>query len=657
MRYSYFLHFLVVSIILSPILVIAIDTKTSGRILDTFKKEEYELLFETIPFDNSGSHELLEHEYLMSGLDGLKTKLTAMQEVYSVKKGFMTEKRLNLEAAIGIIEGAIHSTESEIVKIQTDIESKQTNIQQYTITSLELKKKTEKNKQIILSYLANIYSESNVIFDASNSVDLIQGLILSSESTDTIITDITYKSLVSVLGQRFIDEYRSLIQEYYRISIRMDTEIQELESLQDQLSVQKSNLENQKNEREKILTVTKWQEELFQKYIDSQKQAQEMVEKSWQNANEAYTASLEKMLKQNGCSKEQKIEDSLKCDRIIQFYENEKLLRKTNISTGTVNVFDWPVTSRTISTFFRDAGYYSTLSSHHDAIDIASPQGSDVTAPLDGYVYYILPPAPGGYSYLALKHPNGYVTVYGHLSEILVTPYKFVKKWELIAKSGGAPGTPGAWPMTSGAHLHFEVWQNKNPIDPLRVLSIASVEYTTLLAKYQDKFIADFTESFGTGADISKYERKFILRGDNEEARQKYLLKTYATPDFQDWSMWVNTALDARIDPSFMMCVGLSETTLGNNLKTPYNIGNVGNTDDGGTYTFTSPSEGLSWMTKTFNNKFLGKYKTIDELSRWGNTTGSIYASSNGNWHNNLVRCLSALKWRFVEDTYPFRMK
>ncbi len=257
MRYSYFLHFLVVSIVLSPMLVIAIDTKTSGRILDTFKKEEYELLFETIPFDNSGSHELLEHEYLMSGLDGLKTKLTAMQEVYSVKKGFMTEKRLNLETAIGIIEGAIHSTESEIVKIQTDIESKQTNIQQYTITSLELKKKTEKNKQIILSYLANIYSESNVIFDASNSVDLIQGLILSSESTDTIITDITYKSLVSVLGQRFIDEYRSLIQEYYRISIRMDTEIQELESLQDQLSVQKSNLENQKNEREKILTVTK----------------------------------------------------------------------------------------------------------------------------------------------------------------------------------------------------------------------------------------------------------------------------------------------------------------------------------------------------------------------------------------------------------------
>lgn len=69
--------------------------------------------------------------------------------------------------------------------------------------------------------------------------------------------------------------------------------------------MQKSNLENQKHEREKILEVTKGQEELFQKYIDSQRQAQEIVEKSWQNANEAYTASLEKMLKQNGCTKDQ----------------------------------------------------------------------------------------------------------------------------------------------------------------------------------------------------------------------------------------------------------------------------------------------------------------------------------------------------------------
>ena len=108
--------------------------------------------------------------------------------------------------------------------------------------------------------------------------------------------------------------------------------------------------------------------------------------------------------------------------------------------------------------------------------------------------------------------------------------------------------------------------------------------------------------------------------------------------------MWVDTALEADIDPSFMMCIGLAETTLGNHLKTAYNIGNIGNTDSGGTYSFNSAQEGLSWMTATFNNKYLGKYTKLSELSRWGNTDGAIYASSNSNWHNNTVRCLSALK-------------
>ena len=90
---------------------------------------------------------------------------------------------------------------------------------------------------------------------------------------------------------------------------------------------------------------------------------------------------------------------------------------------------------------------------------------------------------------------------------------------------------------------------------------------------------------------MSQYKKKFNLVGKNEVERQKYLLKTYAAPDFQDWQMWVDTALDARIDPSFMMCVGLAETTLGNHLKTAYNIGNIGNTDSGSTYSFESPAE------------------------------------------------------------------
>lgn len=62
-------------------------------------------------------------------------------------------------------------------------------------------------------------------------------------------------------------------------------------------------------------------------------------------------------------------------------------------------------------------------------------------------------------------------------------------------------------------------------------------------------------------------------------------------------------------------------------------------------------------MVATFNNKYLRDYMYVSQLSRWGNSDGAIYASSNFNWHNNNIRCLSALKGRWVEDDYRFRIK
>jgi hypothetical protein len=62
-------------------------------------------------------------------------------------------------------------------------------------------------------------------------------------------------------------------------------------------------------------------------------------------------------------------------------------------------------------------------------------------------------------------------------------------------------------------------------------------------------------------------------------------------------------------------------------------------------------------MASTFNNRYLSQYDYVSELSRWGNIDGTIYASSNANWHNNIIRCISSLKGRFVEDKYRFRIE
>lgn len=641
-----------------PSLSDAIDTSNSGRIIDNFKDRQKELLFDTAPFWGSGANAIIEQEYALNGLESLKNRLQSIEAVYQDKKNAVTSIRLSLENTLQSLDTSIKSMEQSVIDTQGAIAQKQLKIQELQATALALRVKVREHRKVILSYLANLYSEGNLVFDDAGSVDVVKGMVLTDNDSDYTLSEITYKTLVIQLGQKFVDEYRTLVRDLYTNGLAVQEEQENLKQVKSQLELQKKNLESQKVEREKILEVTKWQESLYIQYIAAQQQAQNQIENAWKDANERYQDSFESLMSKYNCEK--KTDDApmtADCIRVKQFFANEKELAKTAFQEGTSNILDWPVTKRRLSAYFRDPSYYAVLHSHHDAIDIPMEQGSEVRSPADWYVYYVLEPTPGGYSYMAIKHRDGLVTVYGHLSEVVAKKFQFVRRGEVIAKTWGAVGTPGAGPMTSGPHLHFELWKNQEPVDPLRYMTLADMDYSELPSFYQDKFITDIVERSGITADTSKYQRKFVIKWDTETDRQKYLLNMYATKDFQNWQMWVDIGLSDKIDPSFLMCVWLAESTLGNHLKTPYNIWNVGNTDDGGTYDFASPTEGIKWMTSTLNNKYLGSYNRVSDLSRWWNTNGPIYASSSSGWHGNVIRCLSALKWRFVEDGYEFRLK
>jgi len=68
----------------------------------------------------------------------------------------------------------------------------------------------------------------------------------------------------------------------------------------------------------------------------------------------------------------------------------------------------------------------------------------------------------GAGNHLTILHPNGVVTMYGHISTSLVSPGQKVSQGQRIALMGGRPGTPGAGKST-GCHLHFGVHGARNP--------------------------------------------------------------------------------------------------------------------------------------------------------------------------------------------------
>lgn len=131
---------------------------------------------------------------------------------------------------------------------------------------------------------------------------------------------------------------------------------------------------------------------------------------------------------------------------------------------------EWPVEPLLgISAHFHDDGYKKRFGFDHNAIDIPTPQGTIVFAPADGVVVKVSDNGMG-FSSLSVDHGGGVVTLYGHVSEFLVGEGDRVYAGDPIARSGGTPGTKGAGHLTTGAHLHFEVFVDGRKQDPMKYM-------------------------------------------------------------------------------------------------------------------------------------------------------------------------------------------
>lgn len=139
----------------------------------------------------------------------------------------------------------------------------------------------------------------------------------------------------------------------------------------------------------------------------------------------------------------------------LQFREQIESKDRFALSAGSGNkakiIFFAPITG-TVSQSFNAAN-------KHFAIDIVAKTGTPVKAIADGTVILSGWTAETGYT-ITIQHSNNFVSVYKHNGDLLKEQGDFVKSGEVI----GSVGSTGE--LTTGPHLHFELWNNGYPTNP-----------------------------------------------------------------------------------------------------------------------------------------------------------------------------------------------
>ncbi len=130
-----------------------------------------------------------------------------------------------------------------------------------------------------------------------------------------------------------------------------------------------------------------------------------------------------------------------------------------------------------------------------------------------------------------------------------------------------------------------------------------------------------------------------------------------------------------NVKPEMLVCIASADSSLGKHLKTPYNIGNVGNKDDGSTVDYTYLGEAANAMGSALNNQYMGGNNIVGELSGNGlvslgadgsknpcsgkSSPNKCYATSfgeSGFWHKNVTSCLQNIYQDLaIDETFEFR--
>ncbi len=364
-----------------------------------------------------------------------KQKIAQLEQSIADFKKKIQEKNLeavSLKNQIGILDARVSEIATDIEATNEKLDVLHLQISETELTIAQKEQQIDRQKSIVGELIRSLHEQDGKNYiEIAASHESFSDFYNQIHSTKTIEQDLGR----TMRGLRLAKE-------------ELETQKKDLEGQKKEYTLVAEDLQNKKQD---LVEQTSGKQELLTEAQSSQFKYYTLLSnlKAQYHQVENEILGIERMVRK-------KLEKSKKVDE--------------NISSESGPLL-WPTPSHYITATFHDPSYPFRHVFEHSGLDIRASQGTPLRASGSGYVARAKKCTLAScYSYILIVHDGGISTLYGHLSKIAVNEDQFVARGDVIGYSGGTPGTAGAGPFVTGAHLHFEVRKNGIPVNPMSYL-------------------------------------------------------------------------------------------------------------------------------------------------------------------------------------------
>lgn len=373
---------------------------------------------------------------------------------------FLVVPKPSLALTVTELQQTIEQKNSEIKKLEEQASQYRTEIAQKSAVSKTLKNELATVERNIKQLQNNIVINQRQIQKAELEIKKTGIEITEKESAISkirkglgeIIQYFSQKDAempVRLLFQNGgLNNFLSQIDHYRLLQSKMVGTLSDLHSIKEELKVKKEESQETKEKLSKI-----------QKTLDDRKKIKESVQEDKKNLlsiTKNQENEYQKLLKDTEDKQQQILKDTENLEE-----ELRKLINPEALPKALKGVLEKPVNGILTQGYGQTtfAKKHRDFYSFHNGIDLAAPLGTPVVAAEDGVVLgtgdtdKYCPKMLQG-KYIVIDHKNNLATMYGHLSLISVFSEQGVKRGDII-------GYVGSTGLATGPHLHFTVYDAK----------------------------------------------------------------------------------------------------------------------------------------------------------------------------------------------------